>query len=77
MKTLFLSLALTATALLPFSQPAFAQKGDDVAQIKAVVERETDLDGQKQYTHETRYLETMGGQWKIVHVGAAFYTPAK
>jgi ketosteroid isomerase-like protein len=163
MKTLFLSLALTATALLPFSQPAFAQKGDDVAQIKAVVERETTAwntrdvaafvdcwanvpeagqlvtlqdathtvvsnhntkqdmptgvktmlaaqgkdngetfqntdylirqkgdaafvqfeqtvtapDGQKQYAHETRYLEKISGKWKIVHVGAAFYTPAK
>ena len=34
-------------------------------------------DGQKQYAHETRYLEKIGGKWKIIHVGAAFYAPAK
>ncbi|WP_375444626.1 DUF4440 domain-containing protein [uncultured Fibrella sp.] len=162
MKTLFLPLVLAAIAVLPFPQTAFAQKADEVAQIKAVVERETKAwaardaaafadcwanvpeastlvvladekhtivhsqntkqdmptssktliasmgkptgetfqntdyvirvkgdaafaqynqtvtapDGQKQYAHETRYLEKMGGKWKIVHVGAAFYTPA-
>ena len=32
--------------------------------------------GQKQYAHETRYLEKIEqGQWKIVHVGAVFYKP--
>lgn len=35
---------------------------------------ETDPKGTKIYAHETRYLEKIGGQWKIVYVGAAFYT---
>ena len=161
MKTLFSILAASALLTIPYL--SIAQKADDVAQIKAVVERETTAwaardaaafadcwanvpeagtlvvltddkhtiihsqntkqdmptsskalitsmgkptsetfqntdylirvkgdaafvqyeqtvtapDGQKQYAHETRYLEKMGGKWKIVHVGAAFYTPAK
>lgn len=42
----------------------------------------TAFDGRKQYAHETRYLEKMdqsdgSGKWKIVHVGAVFYNPAK
>ena len=50
-------------------------KGDAAfVQYEQVV---TAPDGQKQYAHETRYLEKMGGAWKIVHVGAAFYVPAK
>ncbi len=157
MKTLLLSLALSATALLATIQTATAQSAD-VSAIKAVVERETtawnnrdaaafvdcwanvpeagqlvsliggqvvanhntktDLPtsvkamlaaqgkpngetfqntdylirvngnaafaqyeqvvtapgGQKQYAHETRYLEKVGSAWKIVHVGAVFYT---
>jgi len=49
------------------------------AQYEQVV---TAADGTKQYAHETRYLEKMAqsdgsGKWKIVHVGAAFYVPAK
>lgn len=34
------------------------------------------MDGKKEYAHETRYLEKMDGVWKIIHVGAVFYTPA-
>jgi hypothetical protein len=50
-------------------------KGDAAfAQFEQVV---TAADGQKQYAHETRYLEKLNGTWKIVHVGAAFYVPAK
>ncbi len=160
MKTLILTLALSATALMATTQTATAQSAD-VTAIKAVIERETtawntrdaaafvdcwanvpeagqlvsliggqvvanhnaktDLptsvkamlaaqgkpngetfqntdylirvkgdaafvqyeqivtapNGTKQYAHETRYLEKTGGAWKIVHVGAVFYTPAK
>jgi uncharacterized protein (TIGR02246 family) len=162
MKTLFIALALGATALMAASQSAIAQSADITA-IKAVIERETTAwntrdaaafadcwanvpeagqlvvlqdaahtvvsnrntktdmpaatkamlagmgkptgetfanadyqirvkddaafaqfeqvvtapGGQKQYAHETRYLEKLDGQWKLIHVGAAFYTPAK
>lgn len=41
------------------------------AQYEQVV---TKTDGTKEYAHETRYLEKIGGAWKIVHVGAVFYT---
>lgn len=34
-------------------------------------------DGSKEYARETRYLEKMGGAWKIVHVGAMYYKPEK
>lgn len=48
-------------------------KGDAAfAQFEQVV---TAPGGQKDYAHETRYLEKMNGKWKIVHVGAAFYKP--
>lgn len=48
-------------------------KGDAAfAQFEQVV---TASDGQKEYAHETRYLEKINGKWKIVHVGAAFYKP--
>ncbi len=159
MKTLLITLALSATALMATSQVSVAQSAD-IAPIKAVVERETTAwanrdaasmvdcwanvpeagnlisladgsrtiihsnnaktdmpesikamvasmgkptgetfqnsdylirvkgdaafvqyeqvvtapDGKKQYAHETRYLEKMDGKWKIVHVGAVFYT---
>jgi hypothetical protein len=36
----------------------------------------TATDGTKQYAHETRYLEKMEGDWKIVYVGGVFYKPA-
>ena len=41
MKTQILTLALSATALMATTQIAVAQSSTDVAQIKAVVERET------------------------------------
>jgi hypothetical protein len=34
---------------------------------------ETDPKGTKIYAHETRYLEKINGQWKIIYVGAVFY----
>lgn len=37
----------------------------------------TDPKGQKEYAHETRYLEKFGNDWKIVHVGAVYYNPTK
>lgn len=37
----------------------------------------SDPDGSKEYARETRYLEKMSGAWKIVHVGAMYYTPEK
>ncbi len=35
----------------------------------------SDTDGTTDHARETRYLEKMGGQWKIVHVGAMYYAP--
>lgn len=34
---------------------------------------ETDPKGTKTYAHEVRYLEKIGGQWKIIYVGVIFY----
>ena len=50
-------------------------KGD--AAFAQYEQTETASDGKKEYLHETRYLEKMKGQWKIVHVGAAVYKPTK
>ena len=38
----------------------------------------SNTDGSKEYARETRYLEKDGaGAWKIVHVGAMYYQPAR